>query len=761
MNIYKNIISSICIALLLAPAFGKQKYLNESQGFAGKSAATRPEKAFYNHTTNNNWMAATNYGSYGDPNSSSTGRPSAQWPGGSGNNYLYDAGLWIGTKIGGEAAVSTYFYSPDQEWLPTVGFPGELGSQVNGETAKSIEDSYVVFDDIEERPESNHVPIGLKVFQRGLTWSLPDYDDFIVFEYKIVNTGLNGDLEDVFVSFWYDIDASSSDDTENHIDDLVDYDGWDGVDSNTDQLDVVDPMDLDNDGLTGYDEYGVPYLKDQPQNPNYNPSKGEPDGFYDEWAVILDPNGDSLKWQSDVDELGRVAGEIAVLDDGTVLIGYLYPRTLSYIYDGDNPGSSTNDYGEREKSPTNEGFLGGQIIYTDAGKQITAEDGNSYMGGYSHQWWNWESDPGTDKDKLDYINGEHAASQGKKFLNNPLELGYPQFDYRFLLSTGPFDIPENDTIKVVFSLVIGTGLQDLRSNAENAVKAYYSGSDCTPLDPCDFDEGSHWALPIPPSVPLLSYSPISGGMNLVWDNSAESFFDDAQAVNDFKGYQIYRATYDPQDWSLIAAFEKNETRSESYVVTINGDTLNQKDNNGDWILATLPGITNAFSDTGSVTPWGDTISAPIYGLPYYYGISAYDSGHPNAGLAPAYSPLTNYNKSSGNAPIPAFTKNLYETGDTQPDLSEVLVVPNPYLGTAKWEARYEDRIMFKNLPALCKISIFSLSGDLVDEIDHIDGSDIEYWDLISRNKQSVVSGLYIYVVENGKDKHVGKFSIFR
>ena len=137
------------------------------------------------------------------------------------------------------------------------------------------------------------------------------------------------------------------------------------------------------------------------------------------------------------------------------------------------------------------------------------------------------------------------------------------------------------------------------------------------------------------------------------------------------------------------------------------------------------------------------------------------SYNPSSTSTTSSSTSTNYNKSSGNAPIPAFTKNLYETGDTQPDLSEVLVVPNPYLGTAKWEARYEDRLMFKNLPALCKISIFSLSGDLVDEIDHIDGSDIEYWDLISRNKQSVVSGLYIYVVENGKDKHVGKFSIFR
>ena len=149
-------------------------------------------------------------------------------------------------------------------------------------------------------------------------------------------------------------------------------------------------------------------------------------------------------------------------------------------------------------------------------------------------------------------------------------------------------------------------------------------------------------------------------MNLVWDSSSESFFDDAQGVNDFKGYQIYRATYGPQDWDLIAAFEKSNSRAGTYVVHINGDTLNQKDSDGNWILTTLPDITNTFSDTGFVTVWGDTVSAPVYGLPYYYCVSAYDSGHPDAGLAPAYSPLSNYNKSVGNAPIPVFTKNLYE-----------------------------------------------------------------------------------------------------
>ncbi|HEX2896675.1 MAG TPA: hypothetical protein VHP63_01315, partial [candidate division Zixibacteria bacterium] len=63
------------------------------------------------------------------------------------------------------------------------------------------------------------------------------------------------------------------------------------------------------------------------------------------------------------------------------------------------------------------------------------------------------------------------------------------------------------------------------------------------------------------------------------------------------------------------------------------------------------------------------------------------------------------------------------------------------------------QIHFANVPAKCIISIFSLDGDLVREIDH----DFEptnpnashaTWDLITRNTQAVVSGLYYWTVEN-------------
>lgn len=717
-----------------------------------KVAADRPDQAFFNMIQNNLWSAVTNYGSVGDPNQSTTGRPSMQWPGGSESNYLYDGGLWAGTILGGQPAVTTYFYSPHTEWNTSVGYPGRF---ISGNQARSIEDNLVVFDDTGEWPASNHVPIGLQVFRRALTWSLPDYSNAIVFEYKIVNTGLNGDLQDVFFSFWYDVDvAAPHDATDAAIDDLVDYEGWDGSDTKTDETDFVDHWDLDGDGYTGYDDYGVPYNKDEGQNPNYGADVAEPDGFFDEWGILWDDNGPVIHWQADAetDAYTAVAGEPAVIN-GDTLKGYLFPRSFSYIYDGENPSTSGNDYGERDLTPPIDGFFGGELIYTPEPKYHTTES-DTFMRPFSHQWWNWESDPiDYDKDKWDYIQGRHPASQGYKFLPNPLMLGFPQFDYRFLLSTGPFDIADGDTIKLVFAPIIGRGLQGVRQTADQMMQAYYKGSvKGDPYHPTAFDAEPHWVLPIPPVTPNLAYSPVDGGIKLAWDQAAENSFDPRVGAVDFEGYKIYRSLYTPGNWTMIAAFDNVDHPVD--VVNTQGDTLSSDPVN-------LPDIINSYIDYGGVTAWGDTISAPLNGIPYYYTVVAYDRNKPQLGIKPTESPLTNYKKSASNAAIPVYPGKLYEAGEAAKSMNSIKVVPNPYRGTALWEARYEDRIRFSNLPPVCRIRIFSLSGDLVDVIDHSNGTDYEYWDLISRNEQSVVSGVYVYSVETDKDKHVGKFIILR
>ena len=100
-------------------------------------------------------------------------------------------------------------------------------------------------------------------------------------------------------------------------------------------------------------------------------------------------------------------------------------------------------------------------------------------------------------------------------------------------------------------------------------------------------------------------------------------------------------------------------------------------------------------------------------------------------------------------------------GTEKYDLDAIKVVPNPYKGTDVFEDIYESAILFTNLPPVAKISIFTVAGDLIDTIDHTDGSSVAKWDLVSRNVQSVVSGLYVYVVETDDDRFVGKFVVMR
>lgn len=765
-------ISFLIVLVTSVGLFARNKQIVQDDPNSLAKPSARPDKAFFVHGTGNMWSSVTNYGSIGDPNGTSTGRPSMQWPGGSASDYLYDSGIWVGTRISGEAVVTSYFYNPDVEYLPTTGYPGELGTFVNGAKSKSLEDSYMVFDDFSDHAESSHIPLGIKIEQRGMTWSLPEVDDIVAVEFEVINNGLNGDLEDVYIAFWYDVDVATVDATNHHIDDLVDYDGWDDADSDTDISDSVDPYDLNGDGWTGYDEFGVPYDRDQGHNPNYDAALSEADGFFDEWGIIFDESAPVLKWQADVDVLNRVAGQPAIVD-GDTLRGYIFPRSLSYIYDADDPVSSSNDYGEREMTPQADGWFGGMITATGAAP-VTIED-QQYGIASSHQWWNWESDPKTDADRLDYMTGNHVSSQAKKFLNNPLELGFPQFDYRFLITTGPVDIPDGGSAKLVFTAVIGKGLQGMRENADNTIAAYYSGSkNSNPQNQSNWDEDEHWVLPIPPVVPQLSYSPVDNGVSLAWDQSAEITPDPILERPDFEGYQVYRALYNPNGWEMIAAFDNLEN-TPVYVVTANGDTINEKVN-GEWVMVDLPAIQNSYLDLGGNTVWGSTVSAPINSIPYFYAISAHDpaksASAAGQALPKAYSPLSNYRKTPSGAFQPVYPGEQYRAGSAIPSLDNVQIVPNPYLGTARWEALYEDRLKIAGLPPVAKITILSLTGNMIIEILHDNGTDYEFWDLVSRNNQSVVSGLYLYVVEapdvqtvgEASDeivKKVGKFAIFR
>ncbi len=105
-------------------------------------------------------------------------------------------------------------------------------------------------------------------------------------------------------------------------------------------------------------------------------------------------------------------------------------------------------------------------------------------------------------------------------------------------------------------------------------------------------------------------------------------------------------------------------------------------------------------------------------------------------------------------------------------LSDIYVVPNPYVGTSVLEPdnklpnqnRGERRIYFENLPMKCTIRIFTLSGELVTTLVHESGMDNgrEYWNLLNRDGFSVAYGVYLAHIEApGIGNKLVKFALIK
>ncbi len=201
-----------------------------------------------------------------------------------------------------------------------------------------------------------------------------------------------------------------------------------------------------------------------------------------------------------------------------------------------------------------------------------------------------------------------------------------------------------------------------------------------------------YKIPQPPLPPPV-FEVRSGGdrITLSWKPSP------SESEPDFAGYKIYRAVGKP-----------DTTYEEVYTCG--------------------PGVTT-YDDL-----------TPRRGVSYYYYIVAFNDGS---------------NNTSGEAnPIGPLHSNRFYTRTTEPAflrrkagerLSDIRVVPNPYNVRAK-DIQFPgepDKVMFLNIPGYCRIDIYTERGDLIQSIDHEDGSGDEAWNLLTSSRQVVVSGVYI------------------
>lgn len=126
---------------------------------------------------------------------------------------------------------------------------------------------------------------------------------------------------------------------------------------------------------------------------------------------------------------------------------------------------------------------------------------------------------------------------------------------------------------------------------------------------------------------------------------------------------------------------------------------------------------------------------------YFYAVQSIDSLDGKSALT---------NLTYHDTQLPAVTR-----------LGKVYAAPNPFILSSHYQDNKNDRIGFFGLPQNATIRVFSYSGQLIATIEHRNAGYSTEWFQISRNNQWVASGVYYFVVDDidKGDRSWGKFVI--
>ncbi|MFO7915557.1 MAG: hypothetical protein R6U43_07680 [Candidatus Krumholzibacteriales bacterium] len=767
------------------------------------------------HNVGNLQLHVTNWGCFGSrPGSNWPTRdyPSAQWPANSGVEYLYTAGLWVGAKKGGIAAVSTGAYEtefqppgrsedPDEIYIiyeansNTTGgvrFPrpadDDKDGMVDEDPLNGIDDDgdgridedfagisnqmfaceYTDDQEAAKNTYSDHAPLGLYVHQESYQWEDEEFYDFVGIDYTIINYSGSSSLDNVYVGFFADGDAGHLE-TERY---------W----------------------------------------------RDDATGFYQGIQCT---------------EKGAVPWPVRV--------------SAAYVFDKDGDDGET------------EGYLG--IVFlghkTDP-RGITAPAVvglTSYQNFSGDQPFEEGGDPSNDSERYILM----SANDYDRNQDVPR-------DYRIMMSTGPFDeLMPGDTLTLQVAVAIGKGREgmlataakaasvyegnwfDLDGNAQTGVKGretpvpgpvtmdpdtcdgdfteesamkdeyLWINLDCgkerelweAPCPKGDADEDSYktgmdgkeghvtWLVGTAPPPPEMRIVPGDGKVTLYWNNLSEEARDVSTLEKDFEGFRIWRA----DGWKRpIGTTEDSGPGKELWKLIEQRDYSNGYGNDNEYrmpyeeggllyeplanlegkeelidifaenlyhypldTVPCMPGLSESECDTlealarfrlgfeGGRRYYKYVDTEVLNGSQYFYSVTAFD----NTGK---------FGEASSNfrLVVPTSSGTSCDTGEKEPH--DIYVVPNPVTKESlePWQLgkTMDDpsgiKIEFRNLP-LCRstIRVFTVSGDLVEVIEHDGSSGSNYWDLVSRNGQEVTSGIYLFSVKNDHGNFVGKFVVIR
>jgi len=659
--------------------------------------------------------------------------PSCEWPAGSNNEYLFAAGLWVGGIVTDRATgreethVSAAVYQV--EFRPN---PDDLLETIY-EAWEGAANSTRLFDD--DGDCSDHLfdedaPF-LWFDEDPYNGRDDDGDGLVDEDYAAVSQQLFRCVyEDTYEE---DVnDGAAAGDEHTSLGLRVIQESYQWTSETTDDFIGIDYKVI-NIGQDTIRMAYVGFMVDAdagPDNDDLFPYQDDRGGFLDTVYVTVNPN------------------DPAVNDTLSI--------ALCYVYD--------DPYGQDGNEAT--GYIGCMFLGHPTSDPDTLTPGTLPAAPTQvrvHAFRIWSSgteDPSNDVDRYQLLRGrsdfplydnadndiDGDIDEADEWLVNIDRRATSPQDWRLMLSAGPFtEILPGDTLSFQYAFVLGQGKQGMLENAVTAQQIYNGITQEFPR--CDGETESlsvHWVADTPPPPPNQEITAGDHFVRVEWDDYPEPIQDPLTRIKDFYGYQVWKAV----GWTR----ESTEPRDQDWQLILDIDRSDGGIELEEW-------------DTGleGIGKYCMIDSLVKNGFAYWYSVTAYDS------TGEGY----HFGKYTQNKTL------VTPHSSASAAMDGIIVVPNPYVNheyMARWNLEPDDtdptgeRVCFQNLPRDSTVHIYSLGGELINTTGpnnphfrydpDITGGDA-CWDLVSRNDQLVVSGVYLYQVDSPAGQKTGKFVVIK
>lgn len=372
-------------------------------------------------------------------------------------------------------------------------------------------------------------------------------------------------------------------------------------------------------------------------------------------------------------------------------------------------------------------YIGEGIIHLDKSTSDRSHDPTKHkLMLWDTYYWLYHGATGDRADRYrvfrEGLEGEMFSEDNEHDDPDPLTGGQ-----RGLASYGPWELAFGDTLNIVFFRgCAGVDINTVRQKGQEWLAWWETGEGT-------FDSGSKNALL---RTGLDSLTQAYERAKNIWDNDLQL----------------------PEGWNPQPPQSLTVTNIDSNHIQIEWTAPNDGSGIQQYNLYAAIGSRNALYEPLATieadpaqTEYTYTIRNPQPGFAYYFALTAMDE---NGNESSKYLCRTNRL---------AIQAGLAKGNE----MDAIRVVPNPFVYDPDGIKNYpgeKDKLLFAGLPGDCVIRIYTLAGDLVDEIHHDDAfSGGQEFLTITKYRQFMASGVYVYHVESLEDKgeKIGKFILIR